>query len=36
MNVWDFFASGVEMSPYDDPAGNEQIFDGLRIAGWES
>ena len=31
----DFFASGVELCPYDDPAGNKQILDGLPIAGWE-
>ena len=31
----DFFDSGVELSPYEDPAANEHLLEGLRKAGWE-
>ena len=31
----DFFESAVELGPFENPAANEHILDGLRKAGWE-
>jgi adenylate cyclase len=32
----DFFDSAAELSPYEDPAANEHILEGLLKAGWKA